>query len=350
VKILPIAIAAVWAVLLAGGIAGAAPGPVAAAPAPGPVGAAPAPGPVRVGVVLKALDNPFFVAIYEGVRGEARRLDVRASVRAATSSSDLAGQAGQVRTIVAQGNDCYVINPITTTNLVPALRGVRRPIVNIDSPIDRAAAERAGVRIQTYIGTNDVAAGSLAGATMASLLDRGGEVALLRGTPGSVNSDRRASGFERRIRGTRLRLVVRVDADYDRAQAQIATERILRDHPRLSGFFAVNDLMALGVADAVRAAGKAGRVKIIGLDGIAEALDAVRAGSISATISQYPYVMGQMGIEACVAAGRGVRLPARVAAPIALVTRDNVARATAAFPRPFRAYPDPFRRLLSRRG
>ena len=35
---------------------------------------------------------------------------------------------------------------------------------------------------------------------------------------------------------------------------------------------------------------------------VAEALDAIRAGSISATVSQYPFVMGQMAVEACVAA------------------------------------------------
>jgi ribose transport system substrate-binding protein len=108
--------------------------------------------------------------------------------------------------------------------------------------------------------------------------------------------------------------------------------------------------MALGIADALRAAGKTGKVEIIGLDGSADALDAVRAGSISATVSQYPYVMGQMAVEACAAAVRGARLPRTVDAPIALLTKDNVGRAIAAFPTPFRQYADPFRRLLRRRG
>jgi len=81
--------------------------------------------------------------------------------------------------------------------------------------------------------------------------------------------------------------------NYDRTTAEAAAERILFAHPRLSGFFAVNDEMALGVADAVGSAGKSGAVKIIGVDGIPEALDAVRLGSISATVSQYPYVWGR---------------------------------------------------------
>src|SRR4051794_7986322 len=108
--------------------------------------------------------------------------------------------------------------------------------------------------------------------------------------------------------------------------------------------------MALGIADAVRAAGKTGKVRIIGLDGIAEALDAVRAGSISATVSQYPYVMGQMAVRACTAAARGARLPARVDAPIALLTKGNVARAIDAFPRPVERYSNPLGPLLRRSG
>jgi ABC-type sugar transport system substrate-binding protein len=328
VKVWPIAMAAVSALLLAGGAVGAEPARV------------------RTGVVLNALDNPFFLAIYEGSRAEASRLDVRATVRSVTSNADLTGQAAQVRALVAEGEDCYVVNPITATNLVSALRGVRRPIVNIDSPIDPAAAKRARVRVRTYIGTNDFAAGRLAGARMASLLRGGGEVALVGGLVHNVNSGVRLSGFEGGIRGSRVKVVARVNADYDRTKAEIAAGQILRNHPRLSGFFAASDLMALGIADAVRAAGKIGTVRIIGLDGIAEALDAVRAGSISATVTQYPYVMGQMAIEACAAAARGARLPARVDAPIALLTRGNVARAIAAFPKPFRPYSDPFRRLL----
>jgi len=330
VKPWSIAIAAVSAVLLFGGVAGARPAPV------------------RIGVVLNALDNPFFVTIFEGVRTETNRRGARASIRAAASNADLAGQAAHVRSLVGAKNDCYVVNPITSTNLVSALRGVTRPIVNLDSPIDRKAAKRAHLRIRTYIGTNDVAAGRLGGSKMASLLKTGGRVALIGGLADNVNSALRLKGFERGIRGTGLKVVARVNADYRRTKAQIVAEQILRDHPRLSGFFAASDLMALGAADAVRAAGRTRQVRIIGLDGIPQALDAIRVGSIHATVSQYPYVMGQMAVEACVAAARGSKLPKRVDAPIAIVTKANARRAIATFPHPFRPYSDPFKRILRR--
>jgi ABC-type sugar transport system substrate-binding protein len=305
-----------------------------------------APAKVHVGVILKGLDNPFFVTLYEGVKTEASRRGAASAVRAATGDANRSGQARLVRELVAMGKDCYVVNPITGTNLIAPLEGVKRPIVNVDSPVDVDAAKRAGVRIATFIGTNDVTAGKLAAARMASLLPRGGTVALIGGAADRVNSRHRLSGFERGIRGTGLKVVARVDADYARDKAEVAADGMLRAHPGLSGFFAVNDEMALGVAVAVRSAGKTGAVAIIGVDGISEALDAVRDGSLSATVSQYPYVMGQMAIEACVAANRGARLPAKVDSPIVVVTKSNVARATAAFPSPFRGYSDPYARIL----
>jgi ribose transport system substrate-binding protein len=302
--------------------------------------------PVRVGVVLNALDNPFFVAMFEGITAGADELGVRATVRAAASNADLAGQAAQLRRVVAGGGDCFVVNPITATNLVDPLRGLTRPIVNVDSPLDRQAATRAGVRSRTYIGTDDFAAGRLAGNKMASLLRGRGDVALIGGLVRNANSGLRLGGFESALSGTAIDVVARVNADYQRIEAEAAVERILRAQPHLSGIFAASDLMALGAADAVRAAGRTGRVVILGLDGIPEALDAIRAGTISGTVAQYPWVMGRMAVEACVAAARGAKVPSRVDAPVALVTRANVAQAIAAFPRPFRPYVDRFEQIL----
>jgi ABC-type sugar transport system substrate-binding protein len=338
-KVWAIAAAAVSAVLLLVG------GTVFAERAPRQAARSDPP-PVRIGVALNYLEDPFFIAIYEGVRAEAERLGVSATIRSVTSNAEEAGQAAQLRALVAGDQDCYVVNPITGTNLVPALRGIRRPIVNVDSPVDAAAAKRAGVRIRAYIGTDDFSSGRLAGKQMAALLPDGGDVALLGGIADNVNSGIRLAGFERGIQGSRVRVVERVNADYNRTKAQIAAAQILRAHPNLSGIFTVSDSMVLGVADALRGLGKAGQIKVVGHDGTPEALANLREGVISADVSQYPYVMGQMAVEACVAAARGASVPARTDAPVALLTRDNVARAIEAFPKPVERYSDPFRRLL----
>jgi ribose transport system substrate-binding protein len=83
---------------------------------------------------------------------------------------------------------------------------------------------------------------------------------------------------------------------------------------------------------------------VIGFDGIPQALAAVRRGALSATVAQYPYTMGQLAIEACLAVLRGEAVPADVDAPVQIVTQENVADARANFPEPVEPFEDPFAR------
>jgi ABC-type sugar transport system substrate-binding protein len=301
---------------------------------------------VRLAAVIKGLDNPFFVTMRDGLVATARRRDARLEVAAAsTGLQDTAGQASELESLADSDPRCYVVNPINQTNLVGTLARVAEdaPIVNVDSVVGKEAAKAVGIEITTYIGTDNRAGGRLGADAMADLLDQGARVAVITGIPGDVGSGLRADGFKRGIRG-RFEVVATVAADFERAKARRAAAALLRDDPHITGFFAVNDLMALGVADAVKAAGRQRAVKVVGFDGIPQALAAIGRGSLSATVAQYPYTMGQLAVEACLAALRGEQVPANVAAPVQVVAADNVARARANFPEPVEHFADPFAR------
>jgi ABC-type sugar transport system substrate-binding protein len=297
-----------------------------------------------VAAVIKGIDNPFFAAMRDGLVETGRRQGVRLDLAAATDLQDTAGQAAKLEALASDHNACYVVNPISQTNLIPALSHLAKgaPIVNIDSPVGSSAAA-VGVKITSYIGTDNLAAGRLAANAMAALVDEGARVGVIAGIPGDATSAARITGFQQGARG-RFEVSQTVSADFDREKATLAAEDLLQTDPGLSGIFAVNDEMALGVTQAVHAAGRTGEVAVIGVDGIRQALAAVKSGALSATVAQYPFTIGQLAVEACVAAVQGRRVPARVDAPIALVTKDNVARAQARFPQP----PDPFRSPLAR--
>jgi ABC-type sugar transport system substrate-binding protein len=299
---------------------------------------------VRLAAVIKGLDNPFFVTMRDGLVATARRHDARLQVAAApVGVQDTTGQGGDLEQLAANSPACYVVNPISGTNLVSALAHLSddAPIVNIDSPVDKDAAQAVGAKISSYIGTDNVAAGRLAADTMARLVDPGAKVALIKGIPGDATSEARVRGFRQGIRG-RFDVVETVAADFERAKARVAAQELQRTDDRIEGFFAVNDLMALGVADALHDAGRRGQVAVVGFDGIREALRSVKSGALSATVSQYPYAVGQLAVEACLAAVGGASLPANVAAPAQVVTADNVERALANFPRPVERFDDPF--------
>src|SRR4051812_43749999 len=71
----------------------------------------------RVSAVIKGLDNPFFSTMRDGLRDAARRYGVRLRVAAAAGLDDAAGQASALEGLVDEGAACYVVNPISASNL-----------------------------------------------------------------------------------------------------------------------------------------------------------------------------------------------------------------------------------------
>ena len=303
----------------------------------------------NIAAVIKGLDNPFFQYMQRGIDERGKELGASVTIQAAANMGDATGQADRLSAMALQDYGCYLVNPISVSNLVQALVPVaqkKMPIVNIDSTIDPEQAKAAGFAVSTYIGTDNVSAGHLAGDEMLKLVPKGSKVALIAGIVGDVGSNARIKGFKEATEG-KLEAIVLVSADWDREKAFTAAGDILRANPDVAGFFAANDVMALGVQRAVDAAGKS-NVKVIGLDGIVDAMKSVADGGLAATVAQYPYVVGAMGIEACVAAAKGQALPAKVDAPVLVVNKANAEASLKNFPRPGGDYPDPFREMLGK--
>jgi len=305
-------------------------------------------GSAKVAAVIKGLDNPFFQSMEQGVKDQAKTAGVPVTVQAAASVTDTTGQADKLNALAGQDFSCFVVNPISGTNLIQGvaqLAAKKKTIVNIDSPIDAKAAKAANATPATYIGTDNVQAGELAGKRMTQLLASGGEVAAIGGISGDVTSGARIEGFTKGL-GSSVKLTQTVAPNWDRQEALTQATNVLRAKPKLAGFFVANDDMGLGVARAVADAGKTGKVKIISVDGIKDALEAVKAGQLDGVVAQYPYAIGAMGLQACQAAAKGKTLPAQVKAPVALVTKANAEKAIAVTPKPFQSYTNPFQDLL----
>src|SRR5919108_5995306 len=154
---------------------------------------------VRLAAVIKGLDNPFFVTMRDGLVATAQHDGVRLQVAAAPAGlQDTAGQASALETLAVSDPRCYVVNPINPTNLVGALARVAAdtPVVNVDSVIGQDAAQAVGVKVTTYIGTDNREGGRMAADAMAGLVSRGARVAVITGIPGDVGSGLRAAGFK----------------------------------------------------------------------------------------------------------------------------------------------------------
>ena len=296
----------------------------------------------KMAAVIKGLDNPFFQNMEQGINDQAKADSVDVTVQAAQSITDTTGQADKLTTLAQQDYGCFIVNPISGTNLVQGLARVAAqdiPIVNIDSPIDEAAAKEADLKLATYIGTDNKEAGGKAGDAMVEEI-KSGKVALIGGISGDVTSGARLDGFKEAVDG-KLEIVQTTAADWERQKALTAATTILQKNPDLKGFFAANDDMGLGIVQAVQNAGKSKTVKVISVDGNKDAVESVKSGGLFATVAQYPYAIGQLGVQACEMAAKGEDLPAEVVSPTAVVTVDKADQALAKYPAPFESFSNP---------
>lgn len=299
----------------------------------------PSAGNVQIAAVIKPLNNPYFAAMDKGIKDA----DSSANVQAGQSITDTSGQANLLSTLAGQNYGCYIVNPISGTNLLQGIAHLKaqgKTVVNIDLPVDMKAAKAANAVPVTYIGTDNIKAGEMAGKYMATLIKPGEQIGIVAGIAGDVTSQARMAGFKKGL-GGKGKVVSTQNANWDRPTALTKATDMLRANPHLAGFFVANDDMAIGVARAVANDHLAGKVKIVSVDGIPDGLKAVADGQLTATVAQYPYAMGKMGVEACRAVAAGKKLPANITAPVSLITKSDAKKAIKSAPQPFMAYTDP---------
>ena len=302
----------------------------------------------KVAAVIKGLDNPFFQAMESGLQETADTDGVDVTIQAAADIGDTTGQADKLTTLAGQDFGCFVVNPISGTNLVQALTQVGsagKTIVNIDSPIDADAAKTANLDIATYIGTDNEAAGGKAGDFVVSKVEAGAQVAIIGGIAGDVTSGARVDGFKAAV-GSDVDIIQESAADWKREVALTTATDIIAANPDVKAFFAANDDMGLGIVKAVENAGLTGQITVVSVDGNKDALESVKAGGLSATVAQYPFAIGSLGLQACEVATSGGELPKTIESPTALVTSAEADDAITAFPQPFAPFDNPLEDLL----
>jgi ribose transport system substrate-binding protein len=98
---------------------------------------------------------------------------------------------------------------------------------------------------------------------------------------------------------------------------------MLQANPAIDTVFACNDMMALGAIEAIRAAGRTGKIRVLGFDAVADARKAIEAGTMAATVAQFPDEMGRVAVESAVKALKGESVPPETGVRIELVTKAS---------------------------
>jgi len=251
----------------------------------------------NIGLVLKSLSNPAIWNIADAAEKEGAKMGVKVTVLSSMGFSALEEQIKQVEDMIQRKVDLIGLQPVDSKGIIPVIKEANKagiPVITVDTGAD-------GGELVTYIATDNYAAGVQAAEWIIKALDGKGKVAMIEGTPGSMQGRQRKEGFHDTIKTQpNIKLAVSIPANFERAKGMQTMEDILTANPDLEAVFCANDEMALGALEALRQRNLVGKVKLIGMNGSWDALDATMKGEMQGTVVQYLRLHGTEFIRVAV--------------------------------------------------
>lgn len=285
--------------------------------------------PPKVALVMKSLANEFFRTMEGGAKAHQATSKGAYTLLASgiKNETDTAAQIKLVEQMMAQKADAIVIAPADSKALVPVLKAAIDKgilVVNIDNRLDAAAQKDKGVQIP-FVGPDNRAGAKLVGDLLAKSLKAGDKVGVLEGVSTTFNAQQRTLGFQDAMKAVGVNVVAVQSGEWEIQKGSVVAAGMLREYPDLKALLAGNDNMALGAVSAVQAAGKTGKVQVVGYDNIAAARPLLADGRMLATADQFAGKQAVFGIElalkALAAKTKQADLPAAVKTDVVLVTQ-----------------------------
>ncbi len=268
---------------------------------------------IKIGLSVSTLNNPFFVSLRDGVVKEAESLGMEVII--VDAQNDSAKQVNDVEDLIQQGVDALLINPTDSASISTAVQSANNigiPVVTLDRSADKG-------KVEALVASDNIKGGEMAANYLIEKLGEKAEVIELEGVPGASATRERGQGFHN-IADQKLNVIAKQAADFDRTKGLTVMENLLQANPNVKAVFAHNDEMALGAIEAINSSGK--DVSVIGFDGNDDALNAIKAGDLEATVAQQPELIGKLAVNAARDVLQGKKVEENIAAPLKLVTKE----------------------------
>jgi ribose transport system substrate-binding protein len=282
-------------------------------------GAPPAADKGTIVFIPKSTSATFYLLLVKGAQDKAAELGYTIDYQGPATEADIAAQVDLVRNVITRKPAGILLAALDSKALIPPVEEAMAagiPVAMVDSGID------SDVPVASII-TDQYAGGFMAGVEMARLLGEKGLVADHGIQAGSVSAGR-SKGFQEAIaQYPNMKALETKWTDADQAKSMNITTDELTANPDLAGVFNACAASA-GDAEAVKAKGLAGKVKIVAFDPSPEILPLFEEGTIQAIISQDPYQMGYQGVAAIDAFinGQKIENPKVELKPV-LITPEN---------------------------
>ena len=235
------------------------------------------------------------------------------------SGTDDEGEINTIENMVAKGVKAIAITPTSPavqTSLDKAVQaGIKVVLVDNDIP--------GWSKKSSVVATDNLAGGKLAGTWLAAHLSAGAKIGILQGRVGNPSLDDRVNGMLDTL-GDAAEVVATVPTDCDQTKGLDAGQDILTANPDLTAIYAACSPSLIGAIEAIKSAGRTDMIAV-GFDAAPDEIAAIKEGTETATVAQFPAKMGSLGVQAAFDAAQGKDVEPNIDTGTEIVTKDNAA-------------------------
>ena len=251
---------------------------------------------VKIGVTMALFDDVWLTLVRDAMtRWGKAHPDVELTI--VDANNDTAKQTGQVENFLAQGMDAIVVLPVDTAATGPITKSVTKagkPLVYVNRLPGNLPQS------VVYCGSNSIEAGIMNMEELGKCMGGKGNLAILVGELSNEAAIKRTEGIKKvcKEKYPNIKIVREQTGNWKREQGKTLMENWLASGQEIDGVASDNDEMALGALQAIKAAGKLGKICVGGTDGSHDALVSMEKGELNNTVFQDPVGQGEKAVNA----------------------------------------------------
>ncbi len=292
--------------------------------------------------LVTSSDTPYWDLVIKGANEAANMYDAKVTIVRSKGDTDSQNQA--IRDLLRQKFDGIAISPVNPTEQAGLLADVAAQTTLVTFDSDSPLSSRL-----CFVGTDNYAAGRQCGDQVRIAVPDGGEVAIVCASLGKENVAHRRQGVidelvdrpyapeqpidpadATNLKGSKYSVVATIEDQVDPNKSTEMVGAMLKDHPDVKCIVGLNSYSAASIVKALEAAGKTGKVQVVGFDADPRTLDGIRGGTVAATIVQDQFGCGFHTVRILAERARGERsgLPLfqRRTLPVEVMNKSNVAQ------------------------
>jgi ABC-type sugar transport system substrate-binding protein len=248
-----------------------------------------------IGAAMPNTKGEWYTPELYGITDEAKKLGYDVNIQDAGGYANVDKAVNQVSNLIVQQVRAIILDaadPAGFNGVVRQAKAAKIPIVAAGTPkiATDIPPDAAATSSHCTIG-HEFAVG------VKKLLPHGGTIAILAGPPGAFWATERLRCFKEDIAGTNIKIAAEQTSEQDVAVALSLASDFLQRFPNLDLLYGADDTYGVGIARAVQAVGKCGKVKVLFSVLGSAAEEMMRAGCVDYVVAQQPALMGRIEVR-----------------------------------------------------